>query len=151
MFSQGLSPNAICCLHNIDLRNVILVTAVDPESNQTNSKKNEFLTRIKQSNSLALVYPKEQPDNTLIRVTGPFLVFYLIALLKRVYFSQSAEAKEESKQDLFEKACLGLSPNFESTSKLNSLVENLVPLKNIIICCDYPAIDIASNIRLKFM
>lgn len=97
MLSQGLSPNAIFCLENIDLKNVILITSVDHERPQANANKNKFLQKVKESKTLVLIYPKEQPDDTLIRITGPFFVFYLVGLLKRLYFS-SPEQKESRKQ-----------------------------------------------------
>lgn len=151
VFSQGLSPNAICCLNNLDLKNVIIITAVNPNIPHPNEKKQKFINKLKESNSLVLTYPKEEPDNTLIRITGPFLVYYLLALLKRLYFAESEEAKQNSRKELFEKASSILSPDFAITSELNNLVECLITHKNLVICCDYPAIEIVQNLRLKFI
>lgn len=47
----------------------------------SNIEKQKFCERVNEKKSLVLRYPVEAPDDTLIRITGPYVVYYLCSLL----------------------------------------------------------------------
>jgi hypothetical protein len=57
LISQNLSPNIICCLGERNFKNLILVTAADPNGHTLIKKRAEFIERVKENNGLFLCYP----------------------------------------------------------------------------------------------
>lgn len=146
-FSQGLSPNMIYCLYKLDPKNIILITSVNQQT--PNAKKVDFLLKIKNS-SLVFNYPKENPDNTLIRVTGPYVGFCIALLLKRVWLKQNISAEEI--QAVFKSFKAEINRIFSSQKYFqDEFIERLAKTNNIVICCDTPAINLIDNIRYKII
>jgi 3,4-dihydroxy 2-butanone 4-phosphate synthase / GTP cyclohydrolase II len=79
LFTQGLSPNSICALQTYNYQNVILVTSYDPtHSNRPSTVKDKAYAKLlKSESSYIITYPQEEPDNTLIRITGPYIGYVL--------------------------------------------------------------------------
>ena len=74
VFSQGLSYNVIPVLAAMDFKDIILITTYDGG----NPKKDRYLTKLKEEASSSVIYyPKEIPDDTLVRITGPFCAYVL--------------------------------------------------------------------------
>lgn len=63
---------------------MILVTTVDPKEHTLNNKKSEFLQKVKDNQALFVNYLPETPDNTLVRITGPVIGYFLILMMKRL-------------------------------------------------------------------
>ncbi len=63
---------------------MILVTAVDPQENTLNKKRAEFIQKVKANQALFVNYLPETPDNTLVRITGPVIGYFLILIMKRI-------------------------------------------------------------------
>lgn len=88
VYSQGLSPNIIYCLKDVNLSNVIFITSVDITKPITNVEKQKFAEKIIENKSFIINYQAETPDDTLIRVTGPYIVFYLNSIIHRLVQTQ---------------------------------------------------------------
>lgn len=84
VISQKLSPNIICCLGDKKFMHLILVTSAHADEHTLNKKRRDFLEKVRENNGLFLNYPMEEPDNTLVRITGPLMGYYLISLMKQV-------------------------------------------------------------------
>lgn len=84
VYSQGLSPNIVYCFKELNLSKIVFITSVDPSKSNQNPQKQKIVEEITASKSLVVQYPPECPDDTLIRITGPFVVYYLNSLIKKL-------------------------------------------------------------------
>lgn len=143
VFSQGLSPNMIYCLRNVEKHRIILITTVTLLCE--NKKKREFLSEINRK-GLVLNYPKEELDDTLIRISGPFVGYcigYIVAEnIDKKEFDNSITKLKLFTNDIFKNII---------NEELDTFIESLSKLKNLIVCCDSESIDLTDNIRYKMI
>lgn len=76
VFSQGLTPNLEQFTAKYDLSKMVFITTVN--ENYTKSDRKDRYLRFLEKEAKFIHYKEEEPDNTLIRITGPAVVFYLI-------------------------------------------------------------------------
>lgn len=74
-----------------------------------------------------------------------------MALLKRCETSQNQVQAREVQQRLLAQVYELLNMDSLNLQRSNSFIENLATKKNVIICCDFPAINFAENLRFKFI
>jgi hypothetical protein len=46
LFSQNLSPNIICCLDDLNFKNLIVITSVNPQEPSLLLKKSDFIKKL---------------------------------------------------------------------------------------------------------
>ena len=71
LFSQGLSPNSTKCLTKFGYRVILITTYTHGKA-----AKDDILNKVKKCGHV-ITYPKEIPDNTLVRITGPYVGYVL--------------------------------------------------------------------------
>lgn len=76
VFSQGLTPNIEQITENFPLKNTVFVTSVSETSGKAERKIR--YKKFKENGARFLQFQEEEFDDTLIRITGPAVVFYLI-------------------------------------------------------------------------
>lgn len=148
MISQNLSPNLICCLGDKKFKNLVLITSVDPDKHAFINKRAEFVERVKKDGALFLSYPPEVPDNTLLRITGPMIVFCLALLIKNTI----------SQEDLSDNSITKLVKNFWNTFNTqvtaripDNFIDELTKTKKLVICGDFPGSQLLTNLRMKMI
>jgi hypothetical protein len=150
-----MSPNIIHCLENIKQQTIILITSIDiNDPKSRNNIKTEFVKKIKNNGSV-LSYPKEEIDNTLIRISGPFFGFVLSKII-----SESIKTSNTNSDLIIKNAKDSVKKVFDDTDNIsgfNSLCGldhftiNLTSTKKLILCCDAYSFNIVDNIRYKMI
>jgi 3,4-dihydroxy 2-butanone 4-phosphate synthase / GTP cyclohydrolase II len=80
VFSQGMSYNSIPIMNKFKYHNIILITTY----NGGDPKKDDHYSQLIQSDSSDIInYPPEVPDDTLIRVTGPYCGYVIADAISR--------------------------------------------------------------------
>jgi hypothetical protein len=145
LFTQGLSPNATIPIEQFEYSNIILVTTFTLDTlntaNTVTSRKNDILTKVKSNNNIIITYPKETNDDTLIRITGPY-IGYIIGLEMTKNMVNDFVYDEKEIMEITRDTDISIIPYV-----LNNIVEN----KKLTIIMDGCEKNYITNIKNKFM
>jgi len=144
IFTQGLSPNATIPIERFEYSDIIIITTYTstPITEKNNvSLKDSVLEKIKTNNNIIINYPKETEDDTLIRITGPY-VGYIIGL--EIARNMASDFTYEGKEimEITRETDITIIPYI-----LNNIVEN----RKITIIMDGNEKNYITNIKNKFM
>eukprot|EP00003_Mantamonas_plastica_P011115 TRINITY_DN206_c0_g2_i1.p1 TRINITY_DN206_c0_g2~~TRINITY_DN206_c0_g2_i1.p1 ORF type:complete len:921 (-),score=354.73 TRINITY_DN206_c0_g2_i1:9-2771(-) len=146
LFTQGLSPNTIPAMAAFNYQNVCLITTADETSASTRAEA--YVKILGDASNCVISYAKEYMDNTLIRVTGPFLGFVIAEQIVRLISNDTLLTADHIGQldALLQKVML----DKEFRHIPNSAIQHIAASSDCFLVSESPVSETIVNIENKF-